>query len=382
MRIPVWYNISMKTYKYRLYPTKKQKQLLADTLEYCRVLYNCGLEQRKIAYKQFGVSLHRLSQQAELLEIKEYLPEYKKIHSQVLQEVIFRIDKSFQNFFRRLKTGEKPGYPRYKGRGWYDSFTYPQSGFSLSGNRKGNQKLRLSKIGKVTIRLHRAIKGSIKTCTIKRELDKWYACFSREVEPETLPKTHKSVGVDVGIEKFAALSDEALIENPKFLQKSEAKLKHEQRLLSRKKKGSNSRIKQRQRLAKLHHKIKNQRNDFLHKESRKLVKNYDVIMFEDLRVKNMVKNHHLAKSISDASWAKFIEYVSYKAESAGKKIIFVNPKNTSQICSGCGAIVTKSLSVRVHKCPYCGLEIDRDVNAAINILRAGTVPGGAAALAG
>jgi putative transposase len=374
--------MDMRTYKYRLYPTKAQKQLLADTLESCRVLYNCALEQRKIAFRQFKVSVRRLDQQAQLLEIKEYFPEYKSVYSQVLQEVILRVDKAFLNFFRRLKTNEKPGYPRFKGRGWYNSFTYPQSGFSLSDNRKGNQKLRLSKIGKVKVRLHRAIKGNIKTCTIKRELNNWYVCFSCEIEPEILPKTYKDAGIDVGIEMFAALSDGTLINNPQFLRESEAKLKHEQRKLSRKKKGSNSRKKQKHKLAKIHCKIKNQRKDFLHNESKKLVRDYDVIVFEDLRIKNMLKNHHLAKSISDAAWAKFIKYVSYKAENAGKKVIFVNPRGTSQICSGCGIIVKKSLSVRVHKCPYCKLEIDRDVNAAINILRAGTAPGGATAVAG
>ena len=372
----------MKTYKYRLYPTKQQKQLLADTLESCRVLYNCALEQRKVAYRQFGVSVRRLDQQAELLEIKEYFPEYKKIHSQVLQEVILRVDRSFQNFFRRLKNNETPGYPRFKGKGWYDSFTYPQSGFSLSANSKGNQRLKLSKIGEVKIKLHRVIKGTIKTCTIKREADKWYVCFSCEVKPEILPKTYKDVGIDVGIEKFAALSDGSLVENPKFLRKSEVKLKYEQRKLSRKKKSSNSRKKQRTKVAKIHRKIKNQRNDFLHKESRKLVENYDVIVFEDLRIKNMVKNHRLAKSISDASWSKFIEYTSYKAVSAGKQVMLVNPRNTSQICSNCGKPVPKGLSVRVHKCPHCGLVLDRDVNAAINILRLGTNPGGATAVAG
>ena len=371
----------MITYKYRLYPNKTQRQLLVNTLESCRVLYNCALEQRKTAYKQFKISLNYNTQAKELKTLKKYVSEYKEIYSQVLQNVLLRLDDAFKKFFDRVKSGEKPGYPRFKGRGWYDSFTYPQSGFSLSDNRKGNQKLRLSKIGKVTVRLHRAIKGNIKTCMIKRELDKWHVCFACETKPEILPKTYKDAGIDVGIEKFAALSDGALIKNPQFLRESEAKLKYEQRKLSRKKKGSNSRKKQKHKLAKLHCKIKNRRNNFLHIESRKLVRSYDVIVFEDLRIKNMVKNHYLAKSISDASWAKFIKYVSYKAESAGKKVIFVNPRNTSQICSNCGAMVKKSLSVRVHKCP-CGLEIDRDINAAINILRAGTAPGGATALAG
>jgi len=372
----------MRTFKYRIYPTKKQALVLADTLESCRVLYNCALQQRKVAYRQFGVSLNYYHQADELKGWRETFPCYKQIHSQVLQDVLKRADKAYQNFFRRVKSGEKAGYPRFKGRGWYDSFTYPQSGFSLSANTKGNQRLKLSKIGSIKVKLHRVIKGKIKTCTIKRELNRWYVCFSCEVEPEILPKTNKSVGVDVGIEKFAALSDGTLIENPKFLRKSEVKLKHEQRCLSRKKKGSNSRMKQKEKLAKLHRKIANQRNDFLHKESQNLIINYDVIVFENLRIKNMMKNRHLAKSISDASWAKFTEYTSYKAESAGRKVIFANPRNTSQICSGCGNIVKKNLSVRTHKCPCCGLILDRDVNAAINILRAGTAPGGATALVG
>lgn len=372
----------MRTYKYRLCPTKYQVQLLADTLESCRALYNCALEQRKLAYRQFGVSLNYYSQADELKEIKEYFPEYKQVHSQVLQDVLKRVDKAFQNFFHRLKSGKKPGYPRYKGYGWYDSFTYPQSGFSLSDNSKGNQRLKLSKIGNIKVKLHRKIQGTVKTCTIKRELNNWYVCFSCEGEPEILPKTGKSIGIDVGLEKFATLSDGMIIENPRYLRQSEAKLKREQRKLSRTKKGSNSRKKQKTKLAKMHLKIKNQRNDFLHKESYKLIDNYDVIVFEDLQVKNMIKNHHLAKSISDASWSKFIEYTSYKAESAGKEVILVNPRNTSQICSGCGVIVKKSLSVRVHKCPYCGLVLDRDINAAINILRAGTALGGATAVAG
>lgn len=354
----------MKTYKYRLYPTKEQAQALADTLELCRVLYNCALEQRKTAYRRCRVSIKRLQQQAELPEIKEHIPEYKQIYSQVLQDVIHRIDASFRNFFRRIKSGEKPGHPRFKGKGWYDSFTYPQSGFSLSDNKCGNQKLRLSKIGKVRIRVHRPLVGAIKTCTIKREGSHWYACLAVEDAPIEIVPTNKAVGIDMGLLAFATLSDGTAIENPRYLRTSEAKLKREQRILSRREKGSNSRKKQKVKLGKLHRKIANQRRDFLHKESRKLVNNYDTLVFEDLLVKNMVKNHHLAKSISDASWSKFIQYCTYKAESAGKQVILVNPRGTSQVCSNCGAMVRKTLAVRVHKCE-CGLELDRDVNAAI-----------------
>ena len=371
----------MKTFKYRIYPTKKQALILADTLESCRRLYNCALDQRKIAYRQFGVPLRYVQQAGELQEIKKYYPEYRQIHSQVLQNVLKRADTSFQNFFRRVKIGDKPGYPRYKGYGWYDSFTYPQYGFSLSDASKGNQRVKLSKVGEVKIRLHRAISGKIKTCTIKRELSSWYVCLACEVEHEELPKTYQDVGIDVGIKKFAALSDGKTITNPQYLRHSEVKLKHEQRKLSRQKKGSNSRKKQKLRLAKVHQKIKNQRNDFLHKESYKLVTKYDIIVFEELQIKNMIKNHHLAKSISDVSWNKFIQYTTYKAASAGKEVILVNPRNTSQMCSRCGNMVKKSLAVRTHNCPTCGLILDRDLNAAINILRLGISLGGATAIA-
>ena len=371
----------MKTYKYRLYPTKLQAIKLAETLEYCRVLYNCALEQRKTAYRQFRISINYNSQSSELKDIKQAFPEYKQVHAQVLQDVLIRLNNAFKKFFARLRKGEKPGYPRFKGRGWYDSFTYPQSGFSLTDNKKGYQRVKLSKIGSIKVKLHRCIKGTIKTCLVKREVDKWYVCFSCEVEPNILPKTHKTVGIDVGLEKFAALSDGNIIENPRCLRKSEAKLKYEQRKLSRKKKGSNSRKKQRIIVAKIHRKIKNQRNDFLQKLSTMLIQRYDAIILEDLKIKNIVKNHHLAKSISDASWSKFMKYLSYKAESAGRKVILVNPRNTSQICSGCGVIVKKSLATRTHKCS-CGLVLDRDINAAINILRLGTNPGRAAVLAG
>lgn len=378
---PVWYNIAMRTYKYRLYPTSEQTARLENTLEACRSLYNAALAERKCAYRQQRKHISKLQQLNELPDMKGSIPELQRVHSQVLQDVVIRVDKAFDAFFRRLGSGDRPGYPRFRGKGWYDSFTYPQSGFSLSENKCGNQKLRLSKIGKVRIRLHRPVEGKIKTCTIKRETDKWYVCFSCEVEPKPLPKSNKAAGVDMGLLSFAALSDGSTISNPRYLRKAENKLKYEQRRLSKKRMKSNSRKKQKAKLARLHRKVANQRKDFLHKKSRKLVNNYDTLVFEDLRVKNMVKNHHLAKSISDASWGRFIQYCTYKAENAGKQVILVNPRGTSQICSKCGAVVKKTLAMRIHKCS-CGLEIDRDINAAINILRLGTSLGGATALAG
>ncbi len=228
------------------------------------------------------------------------------------------------------------------------------------------------------MRLHGDIlkDAEIKTCTIKRDLDRWYAYFSVEVEIEDPDQNKKitlvnPIGIDLGINHFLTLSDGDTEDNPKYLSKAERKLTRRQRRLNKSKKGSNNRSKRRFETAKTHRKVREQRTDLLHKISCKLIDAYDLIVFEDLNVKGMLKNHHLAKSISDVLWSQLTNFVSYKAEEAGKRVEFVDPKNTSQECSNCGKIVKKSLSQRVHKCPFCGFVIDRDLNAAINILKKG-----------
>jgi len=283
------------------------------------------------------------------------------VHSQVLQNVLKRVDHAFEGFFRRVVAGERPGYPRY------DSFTFPQSGFRVEGD-----KLHLSKIGSVRRRMSRPVKGSIKTLTIKREGDQWFAVFSCEVPDPVLSVTVeneplKVVGIDVGLESFVTDDQEAKIENPRFFRQTEAKLKQAQRRLSRKKKRSGHYRRQSRKVAGLHRKIANQRKDFLHKLLRKLVNRFDIICFENLNVAGMLKNEHLAKSISDASWAMFLAMLVYKAGYAGKQAVNVNPRGTSQACSRCHTRVPKALSVRWHTCPYCDVSLDRDHNAALNI---------------
>jgi len=280
----------------------------------------------------------------------------------VLQDVCQRLDKTFKAFFHRLKNGEKAGYPRFKGKNRYDSFTYPQSGFKLDG-----KYLKLSKIGNVRIKLHRQIAGKIKTFTIRRKNSKYYACFSCEIEPDP-QATGKQVGVDLGVKHLAITSDGDFFEHPKYLRKAEKRLKYLQRMVARRKKDSNRRRKAVAMLAKCHEYIANQRRDTAHKISRYLVDHYDLIAFEDLNIKGMVKNHHLAKSIADAGWRMIIQFATYKAEYAGKKVVLVDPRNTSQACSECGQIVKKTLNDRIHQCP-CGYTADRDVNAARNILQ-------------
>ena len=286
----------------------------------------------------------------------------KNIHSQVLQNVSDRLHKSFKSFFTRVKNKEKAGFPRFKSKDKYNSFTYPQHGFKLDKN-----KLNLSKIGEINIKLHREIKGKIKILTIKRTLtNKWFAYFSVEEEKEIkFNKPKNYIGIDVGLNSFYTDSNGNKIENPKYLRESELKLIKTQRKLSKKNKNSRNKNKSILKLAKLYEKISNQRLDFLHKQAKILAHNYSNIAIEKLQIKNMIKNKHLSKSINDASWNKFLQILSYKVEETGGQVIKINPKgtSTSQYCI-CGNKVKKSLATRIHKCNKCGIKIDRDIMSA------------------
>ena len=357
----------MKTYKFRLNPTHHQRALLNNTLEMCRWVYNETLATRKNAWEQEKKSVSCYDTIKMLPGWKKGKPELSQVYSQVLQEVCTRVDLAFQAFFRRVKAGEKPGYPRFRGRGWYDSFTYPQTGFTLYDNG-----LLLSKIGAVKIVQHRPIEGKIKTLNISRDaVGNWYACFSCECEPKPLPPSAKAVGVDVGLTSFATLSTGEKVENPRFFRQDENKLAKAQRKLSKAEKGTPDRNKRRLAVCHIHQRIANRRKDFAHKLSRRIVNEFGIIALEKLNTKGMLQNHCLAKSISDAAWNQFAQYTQYKAENAGRECVLVDPRNTSKKCSRCGTLVEKDLSVRIHSCPICGLKIDRDENAAINILALG-----------
>jgi putative transposase len=307
-----------RTYKFRLYPNTQQQVTLRQWLTTCRLLYNTALAERKEAWhtRQHAVSYYEQARQ--LKDAKKTNPLLQAVHSQVLQDVLRRLDKTFKNFFRRLKKGEKAGYPRFKGQNRYDSFTYPQSGFALE-----KKKLQLSKIGSLTIKLHRPIpsEGVIKTCTITRDVDHWYACFVVEL-PDHAPHTQQraiksAIGVDVGLKNLLTFNNGDTIDNPRWLRHSEKKLAKEQRRKDRKVKGSHNRHTQNRKVARVHRKIRNQREDFHHKLSRKLVNSYDLIVYEQLTITNMVKNPHLAKSINDAGWGQLMCFTEYKAEEAG-----------------------------------------------------------------
>jgi putative transposase len=369
-----------KAYKYKLNPTPNQERELGRVLGLCRWLYNTALEQRIIAYRRAGVSLSRYQQEAELKDLRAEFPEYAAMHSHVLQDVLARLDKTYQAFFRRVKVGEKAGFPRYQGRDRWHSFTYKEFG---NGTTLDNGFLVLSKIGRIAVRWSRPIEGTPKTVTISREADGWYVCFScADVPVQPLPPTEQETGIDLGIEAFATLSNGTRIFSPGWYRQAERALKTAQRRVSRRKKGSNRRRKAVQLLAKAHQTVRRQRQDFHHKTALALVRANDVIYHEDLQTANMLKNHHLAKSINDAGWSAFLSILAFKAACAGKRVQAVNPAFTSQRCSGpgCGIVVSKGLSVRWHRCPECGTILHRDHNAARNIERAGQALRGGVAL--
>jgi putative transposase len=329
-------------------------------------LYNAALQERRNAYRVSGISISKKEQSAQLPDIKKERPGLARVYSQVAQETLKRVDLAFQNFFRRVKEGQIPGFPRFRSRSRYDSFTYPQSGFKLDQKTK---KLQMSKIGQVKVFLSRPIEGEIKTCTIKREADGWYVIFAVEEKEEraVVLAPDVTVGIDVGLKTFAHLSSDETIENPKYYREAEATLKTAQRRVSRRKKGSNRRKKAVRLLAKKHQTVARKRRDHHFKEAKKLVARFRVIKFEDLQIKNLLGNHHLAKSISDAGWAQFISITASKAEEAGGSVEVVNPSGTSATCSGCGQKHRMPLQIRVYRCSGCGLIIDRDHNAGINI---------------
>ena len=380
------------TYKFRAYPTALQEYELENWLFALCWLYNYALEERKKVWKEEQRTVKYSEQQNNLPKLKKREPLLKLVHSQVLQDMLRRVDKAFQKFFQdleRKKKGEKVkiGYPKKKPIAKYKSLTFPQVWMKQKGKlvsiikleKKNNRfaHLHLPKIGKLKIRLHREIDWTkAKTVTVKREPSgNWYVCVSVEVDLDQILKEAegrvKAVGIDLGVKNLAVTSEKEFVEHPRFLQKLEKRLKREQKKLSRKEKGSTNFEKQRKRVAKIHERIKNARRDFLHKLSRYLVDNYSLISFENLDIPSLVENNRLAKLILDAGWGTLITFATYKAVMAGARVVRVNPAYTTQICSVCGQKVSKTLADRIHKCPVCGIELDRDYNSSIVIRERG-----------
>jgi putative transposase len=361
-----------KTFKYRLYPTPAQERLLEHQLEECRWLYNHLLAERRDAWEQRQESMRLYDQHATLPALKAERPQLSGVQSQVLQNVAVRSDLAFKAFFRRVKAGEVPGYPRFRGTGRYDSITFPQVpvGCKLEA---GTQRLQVMNVGRIKLVYHRPLEGTSKTATIRRSsTGKWYVSFSCEcAEPAPLPQTGQQVGIDVGLTTFATLSTEQAIANPRVFRQGEKALAKAQRRLSKAEKGTPERAARRKVVARVYERSTWRRSDFAHQYSRRIVNQFDVIAVEDLSVNRMVHTHCLATSIHDAAWSQFADLLSYKAAWAGRKCVAVNPAYTSQDCSQCGHRQTMPLAERTYTCPCCGVVLDRDFNASLNILGMG-----------
>ncbi|MCJ7816508.1 MAG: transposase [Candidatus Aenigmarchaeota archaeon] len=362
------------SYKFRIYPTREQEETLNRMLTLCRRLYNAALNQRIQAY-HLGYPTWLRKQRAELPALKSELKEYSKTYCHVLQLTLLRLDRAYASFFRRIaerKKGKKikAGFPRFKSERRFRSLQYSNQGYKVLSSGH----LQLTKIGTIRMFKHREIKGQIKTLVIKKDgVGDWYAILTVQLPDVPQREIKTRMSADAGLIDLLTTNENEKIKPKKFYRESESQLKILNRRVSRKVKGSNNRKKAIRRLAKVHRKVERQRDDFLHKVSRTLANKADLIAFEKLNIQNMLKNHRLAKSISDASWGKLMRYTNYKAANAGGVVVYVDPRGTSQICSRCGALTRISLSERSHACTGCGFTLDRDWNAALNILqRVGT----------
>ena len=359
-----------KSFKYRATLNKDCQANCLNIIDKCRWLYNSALCQRIVVYNSTKKGLNYYDQANQLPNLKKELPEFKTVPSQTLQDVLNRLNRSFMGFFNRIKNGtDKAGFPRFRSRDRYHSFVLKQAGWKLE-----HSNLYVKNVGRFKLKLHRPILGLIKTVTITQaRTGKWYVVFSCADVPEKIypEPILESIGLDVNISNFLTDSEGTVIENPRYFRNGERYLRLCQRRLSRRKRSSEKRKKAKLLLCKAHEYVGNQRQDFLHKIANTYVSTYGNIYVENLKIKNMIKNKHLSKSIADVSWGKFFELVSYKAVEAGRTLLKVSPNNTSQLCSKCGNIVPKTLKERVHDCKNCGLVLTRDHNSAINILKRG-----------
>jgi putative transposase len=361
------------TFKYRIYPTKPQAEFLNGQLREACSLYNAALEERIGAWKICRKSINYYEQQSQLKPMRED-GCLTLAHSQLGQDVLQRVSKAFDGFFARVKRGEKKaGFPRFRSSRRYDSLTFPQ--YPKGCCLLPNGKIRVYGAGHIKVKLHRPLEGTIKTSTVKREAGRWFVCFSVVCDAKPLPPSTEQVGIDVGLNSFAVLSNGTEIDNPRYFRNAEARLRRCQRKVARRKKGSNRRRKAVQLLQRANVHVRNQRADFAHKESRNLVNRYELIAVEELNIKGLAASV-LAKSVNDVGWSQFFRFLSYKAEYAGREFRTVDARGTSRECL-CGARVPKGLSDRRHDCTACGLSASRDhVSAQVILQRAGNRPSG------
>lgn len=369
-------NTTIRVFRFRLYPTKPQEAALFETLRLTRALYNAALEQRREAYRKHCKTLSAYDQQRELTALKDACPEFSGVYVHVLQDVLERLDKAYRTFFSRIKQGAKrAGFPRFKPAQRWNSFKFKQcwdnkrnTWTSCGRPVDRGRRISIPKIGNVKIKLHRALEGKPKSLQIVHDCGQWFAVYTCEVPKTFLPATGSSIGIDLGTTWFAVTSDGEFLENPRHLGHSLKKLRVQQRTVARRKKGSNRKRKAVQQVARTHRKVRRQRLDFQHKVARRLVNEHDLIVHEDLQVGNMAQSN-LARSILDAGWAGLLFQLSSKAESAGRRVIAVDPRHTSQRCNACGHTAKENrVNQASFRCVQCGYTANADHNAAKNIL--------------
>ena len=386
---------SIRNIEFRLYPTNAQEVTLTGWLRLHCELYNAAIQERRDAYRKCGLSISYNQQQNSLPIIKEYRPELIPLGSHALQETVRRVDRAFRAFFRRIKTGDVPGYPRFKSKDRFDSFCYPDpAGWKIIKQNK----LRISNLGEIPMRGKPRISLAActpRTLTIKRQDGKWFAVYAVQYPESALHRNQaysgRIVGIDVGCSSLAVTSDGDFIDNPKTLKHARKRLTAAQKTLSRKARGSKRRAKARRKVSALHGKVARKRKDFLHQFSASIVSLYSFVAVEKLLLSNMTRSARgtaekpgrnvkqkagLNRSLLDASIGTLFSLIAYKAEEAGVRFVKVAPNHTSQNCFWCGQNVPKELSVRVHVCPSCGFVLDRDYNAALNILAKGLIQTG------
>jgi putative transposase len=356
----------IRTYKYRLYPTQAQEKNLLRVLAAARGLYNMVIEARKVAWQQERTTLTGKALDDLAKHYRNTFPYAQQMFSQTAQSVVKQADDAFQAFFRRVKKGQKAGYPRFKTRDRFHSIEFKQFG---SGIRVDGRRLKVFGIGRVAVRWHRPMQGTPKLARIKHTAGQWFVCIVCEVpDALPLPETGRALALDAGLSALYTTHEGVKIDHPHYYREAQAELRRKQRKLARAKQGSRNRWKAKRQVQRLHVHVSNQRRDFFHKLSRDAVNHFDLIALEDLRIRNMVRNTRLSKSIMDAGWGIFKELLMSKAGSAGRQVVFVQPAYTSKTCSSCGALFEAlTLADRWLECA-CGLSMDRDHNAAINIL--------------
>jgi putative transposase len=358
-----------RAFKYRLWTNPNQERELAAMVETHRRLYNSCLDERKSRYEAEKATVKYGDQSARFKAERATNPYYARLNFSSAQATMRRLNKAFTAFFRRVKAGEKPGYPRFRGRDRYDSVEFPAYG---DGIRLTGDRLRVQHVGTVRVKLHRPVEGRVKTVTLKREAGKWYVVLSCDLgDVQVLPSVNPPTGIDVGLESFLTTADGTHEPNPRYLKTALPDLRRKGRAVARKRKGGKNRRKAVKRLAKSHTRVKNLRREHHHQVALRLVRRFGLVAVESLNIRGMLKNDRLARAISDAGWSGFLLTLRSKAESAGVAYVEVDARGTSQQCSGCGAEVRKGLSVRCHECPHCGTSLHRDENAARNILTRG-----------